>query len=781
MQDSNPFPTGLPSQITSFVGRRREMTQVKTALRQNRLVTIHGPGGAGKTRLALEAAYQTARTYTGSCWFVDLGRLPAHQSIVDHVASVLRLSKKTGQWTVEELALRLDQRKSLLIFDTCEHVLDEVAELVHVLLRSARNLDVLTTSRQALGVAGEQLIHLDGLEFPGEGTHNAPADLIAMESVLLFIERGRSIVQGFDLSSENAEAVANIARRLEGLPLAIELAAARLRLLSPQQIASRLENQFRLLGSSRVVDKRHQTLRATIEWSYTLCTPAERLCWSRLSIFPSDFDLSAAEAIACGGDIDTDAVLDLVGALIDKSILRATAYRGGQLRYRFTDSIREFGSAKLAEIEPFGVARSRHLEHFSLRASTVPELLFGPAQVERIDALRAEQPNLEAALEQAVIEGEMDAADSLACAIALVYFASGSLTEAFGAISTVTESEGNRSTARVRLLWLSAWLAINQGNIVLARQRAHDCRRLAQLIDDQYGMAHALQYLGQCELFSNDNDAAERHCRRALVLARQSGDDHLIATSLVRYAQVLESLDQSGEAEVALSESIAISDRVGEMWCRGFALWNYALLMQATARPHEGAEVARALLASKASFEDVVGVAQGLEVLAWCLADLAEFKRAAVLLGAADAVWTSTGAVLSAPLELRRIACMSQIATELGTDVYLSLRAQGETITTHDALVWVGDSGNEKDTSRPDRVVEVSGLRTGRTTEKSPLTTRENEVALLIAEGLKNREIAERLTISTRTAEAHVEHILSKLGFNSRAQIRSWAAYRLED
>ncbi len=755
---------------------------MKSTLRQHRLVTILGPGGAGKTRLALETAYQMVRSYSGGCWFIDLGKHPAHESIVDHVASALRLTRTSGPWTVPELAARLDQRDSLLIVDNCEHVVDEVADLVHGLLRSTRNVDVLATSRQALGVGGEQLVHLDGLTLPPEGQADSPPDLAAFESVVLFIERGKSIVPDFDLTVENASAVADIVRRLDGLPLAIELAAARLRVLAPQQIASRLKDQFRLLRSSRSTDERHQTLRATIEWSYDLCSPAERLCWARLSVFPADFDLDAAESVASGDAIEPHVVLELVGALIDKSILRATPGRSGQTtRYRFTDPVRDFGREKLIELEPDGGARSRHLEHFSQVAAAVPELLFGPAQVERVSLLRTERPNLAAALAQALTEGQMDAADGLACAIALVSFASGSLSESFLAVSTVAAYDGNRSAARVRLLWLSAWIAINQGDLGLARQRATDCCQLAQLIGDQQGIVHAQQYLGECELLSDDIGAAQTHCRQAVHLAREINQDHLLATSLVRYAQVLEALGEPEQARTALAEAIAISDRVGEVWCRGYALWNLALLMQATGRPGEGVRTARAVLDSNSLFEDVVGMAEGLEVMAWCSADLGETRRAAVLMGAAEAVWTSSGAVLPARLVSRRDGCERRAVAELGAETYASLRQEGQALTPDQAVAWNEKSGH-RDGSMVTQVAAMpsGAVKAASGAVKSPLTAREYEVALLVARGLKNREIAEHLVISTRTAEAHVEHILAKLGLNSRAQITSWAAYQAD-
>ncbi|GAA2331560.1 hypothetical protein [Dactylosporangium salmoneum] len=203
-------------------------------------------------------------------------------------------------------------------------MVDEVAELVTGLLRATRAVTVLATSRQALGIQGEQLLHLDGLSFPLPADRSSPADLAGYESVVLFIERARSIVPGFDLTGENAAAVADIARRLDGLPLAIELAAGRLRVLSPQQISSRLENQFRLLSGSKGSDERLHTLRAAIEWSYELCSPSERLCWARLAAFPADFDIEAAEAVASGGELGVEDIFELVGALIEKSVLRSS-------------------------------------------------------------------------------------------------------------------------------------------------------------------------------------------------------------------------------------------------------------------------------------------------------------------------------------------------------------------------------------------------------------------------------------------------------------------------
>lgn len=779
VMSESSLPSGnLPAQVTSFVGRRRELSQVKEELREHRLVTIVGPGGAGKTRLALETAYQLSRSYTGGCWLIDFGKHPARRAIVDHVASALELTRESGQWTARDLAARFGARRSLLIFDTCEHVIDEVADLAQALLRRSTSIDIIATSRQALGAAGENLVLLDGLEFPPPGQAFAPADLVIYESVALFLERGRSIDPGLVLNAQNAEAVSDIARRLEGYPLAIELAAARLRALAPAQIATRLKNQFQLLGASRVAEERHQTLRATIGWSYELCSRAEQLCWARLSTFPADFDLEAAEAVASGGDLGLDDILGLISALIDKSILRTANGGGDKSRYRLTDPIRDFGAEKLAEFEAGTSPRSRHLEYYSQLTAAVPELLFGPNQVEHVDVLRRELANLEAARLQAIAETENDTADSLVSAIALVSLASGALSEALEAVETATEHDGDRSTSRVTLLWLSAWIAINQGNFDFARQRASDCRRLAQLIGDQRGMINALQYLGQAELMAGDSTAAERHCRRAVTLARSSSEDHLLATSLVRHAQALDAQKDSQGARSALMESIAISERAGERWCRGFALWNLALIDEAEGKPAEGMSHAQEMLSAKTVFEDVVGMGRAVEIMAWCAADLHQPERSAVLLGAASEVWERTGAVLPTYLLARREVCLRRVVEALGESQAATLQRNGRSMNPAQAIAW---SPREE---RPGAAATTSGgsvvghARVSKAPLRSPLTPRENEVAHLVAAGMKNREIADRLVISPRTAEAHVEHILAKLGFTSRAQIRSWAAYQ---
>lgn len=773
--EDHPGSAGnLPIQITPFIGRKAESASLKAAMRHHRLVTLVGEGGAGKTRLALEVAGQMSRGFAQGCWLVDLGKHPPRTTIEDFVASALSLSRPVGRWTPEELVQRLGDEPRLLLLDNCEHVVDEVAALVQALLSGSLGLTILATTRQALGVVGEHLVTLGGLSVPEASPEPSPHEMMMTDSVALFVQRGRHVVGNFDLTPDNAEAVTHIVRRLEGMPLSLELAAARLPVLAPQQIATRLDDQFRVLAATRSAEPRHQSLHAAIGWSYGLCSPQEQLLWARLSVFPSDFDLDAAEAVTAGGDIDRAAVLALIGGLIEKSIVRANHVDGSTARYQLSDPVREFGRERLLDLEPHMGVSSRLLDHYGRIASGLSQVLFGPSQAAQVRQFARERANMEAALLIAIREQEWGTADTLACAIALASFTRGSLGESMSALDAVIKPGPVRSTTRVRTLWLAAWVAVNQGDLGLAEERAKEARRLGQLLDDQAGLGHALQFLGQTALLRGDLAQANRDTKQAVDLGRRLGDSHLLVTSLVRYAEVLEVRGAVTDAENALTEAIGISQQEQEVWCRGFALWTVALLRQGSGRGIEALPSAQEGLRSMVALGDVVSVGQALEALAWCSADVGDHVRAAVLLGASERTLASAAATLSSRLARRRRECEARESAELGPEEFGRQMDRGRAMGLNEVVPWaLGDEPRETVTlpSTDRRHVE------GRPARRHQLTERELEVARLIGEGLRNRDIADRLVLSTRTIDAHVANIFSKLGFTSRAQVSAWTRY----
>ena len=363
----------LPAELTSFVGRRGELAEVRRLLAGSRLVTLTGVGGVGKTRLALRAAAGLRRAFRDGVWLVQLDQLRDEALVAQAVAGALGLQDRAGYAPAAALADYLAGRQLLLVLDNCEHLVDAAAKLADLLLRAAAGLRVLATSRESLNITGEMVLAVPPLAAPEAGRRLTVAELARFPAAGLFAERAAQVVPGFAVTEANMAAVAGICRRLEGLPLAIELAAARLPVLSPEQIDARLGDRLGLLTrGSRTRPARQQTLRASIEWSYELCSQAERLLWARLSVFAGGFELDAAEGICADHRLAADQVLDLLAALAGKSILTA-AHGKGVARYRLPETLREYGQERLHESGEYTALRRRHRdwhEQLARRADT---------------------------------------------------------------------------------------------------------------------------------------------------------------------------------------------------------------------------------------------------------------------------------------------------------------------------------------------------------------------------------------------------------------------------
>src|SRR5215471_6825093 len=338
-------PGRLRGELTEFVGRRAELALVRQALGASRLVTLTGPGGIGKTRLAIEAASSAQRAFRDGAWLAELGGLRDPALLVAEVARSLGLSGRSARWAVAALAEHLADRHVLLVLDQCEHLADACAVMADALLRSCPGLHIMATSRHVLGVAGEITVAVPPMTVPADCPLVAPDELVRYEAVRLFSDRAADVLPGFTLNPGNGAAVAGVCRRLDGIPLAIELAAVRLRSLSPAQLLSRLDSRFQLLSGGPAGQPNHRTLQAALEWSYELLTDAEQAMWRRVSVFAGSFDLDAAEAVCAVGRVGAGEIADLVDALVAKSILLRSGQ--GTARYRLLDTIREFGLGKL--------------------------------------------------------------------------------------------------------------------------------------------------------------------------------------------------------------------------------------------------------------------------------------------------------------------------------------------------------------------------------------------------------------------------------------------------
>jgi non-specific serine/threonine protein kinase len=417
----------LPVDMTSFVGRRHEVAEVKRLLTASRLVTLTGVGGVGKTRLALRVANEVQRAFPDGVWLVELAALGDPGLVAQTVASALDIRDLSTRRPVTVLTDHLADTQLLLVLDNCEHLLDACAAVADALLRACPGLRILTTSRQALSIAGEHIFTVPPLSVPDANVPSPAEALAHYEAVTLLIERAAAIAPGFSVTQENHVAVARLCAQLDGIPLAIELAAARLRSLSVDQVAERLESRYRLLtGGSRAAPPRHQTLRALIDWSYELCSEQEKRLWARMSVFAGGFDLMAAESICAGEELNADAILEVVDHLVAKSVL-FSEMQDGRVRYRLLETIRQYGRERLTESGQEAGLRLRHRDFYLRLAQQSVSEWCGPGQEAWLARLRIEHDNLRAALDFCMTDpAETQAGLDLASALRFHWIAAAS-------------------------------------------------------------------------------------------------------------------------------------------------------------------------------------------------------------------------------------------------------------------------------------------------------------------------------------------------------------------
>jgi predicted ATPase len=421
----------LPVDVTSFVGRRRELSEARRLLGGARLLTLAGAGGVGKTRLALRLAAEVRRTFPDGVWLADLAPLQGGELVAPTVMAALGLVDHSMRLPVDTLVEYVAGKRLLLVLDNCEHVLDWCAVLAARLLSETAGLRILATSRQLLSVEGEQVLEVPPLSVPHPDRLSAAGSLIEYEAVRLFAERAAAVVPGFAVTAGNGAVVARLCQELDGIPLAIELAAVRLRVLSAEQILERLDDRYRLLtGGSRTALPRHQTLRAAIEWSYDHCSPSEQILWVRLSVFSGGFDLETAEEVCAGEDIAQQDVFELVTGLVDKSIL-AREEHGSRVRYRLLETIRQYGQLRLTESGQEESLRRRHRDYYHQLALRADAAVMSPRQTQWLLHLRPDLPNIRVALELCLTEpGQAQAGLQIASALQYYWLFYGLLREA---------------------------------------------------------------------------------------------------------------------------------------------------------------------------------------------------------------------------------------------------------------------------------------------------------------------------------------------------------------
>ena len=555
----------LPLELTSFIGREREVAEVEGLLQRTRLLTLTGAGGSGKTRLALRVAGDLTGKFEDGVWLVELGPFSDQDLVPQAVAEALGVREQPGRPLAEALAYSLAPRRALLVLDNCEHLVDACARLVETLLGACPKLRILATSREVLGVGGERAWPVPSLSVPEADRSPLAEELGRYEAVSLFVERAEAMVPSFALTEGNARSVARVCRRLGGIPLAIELAAARVKVLSVEQIAERLDDFFRLLTSgSRTALPRQRTLRATIDWSHDLLSEEERVLFRRLSVFAGGFTLSAAEEVCVGSGLEHDEVLEVLSRLVEKSLVMMRE-RGGEARYRLLEMIRQYGQEKLENSGETQAVRRDHAAFFLGMAEEAEPRLTGAQQVVYLNLLEAELDNLRAAIGWSEEAGEPEMGLRFAGALPWFCYLSGRYGEGREWFEGVfARCSASPAPLRAKALYGVGILLFLQCDYERATALIQESADLYRELGDERGLAFALQILGCVEREQGRYARARALLEGSMAFWRGSGDEAGIADTLLYLAMVAWMAGDHERAEALSAEALAMFRRLGQ-------------------------------------------------------------------------------------------------------------------------------------------------------------------------------------------------------------------------
>ena len=810
----------LPWQVTSFVGRAGELAELRSlVLGGSRLVSVVGPGGIGKSRLAVQVAAGVVDGAGAGVWLVELAPVAGPELVARTVAAVLRVREEPGRPVLDTVAEAVGDRCLLVVLDNAEHVLGAVAKLADVLLRCCPRVCLLVTSREPLGVGGERVFRVRPLPVPPADLA-APGALAGFESVQLFAERGVLHRRGFVVDEGNAGAVAAVCVRLDGIPLALELAAARLGSLSVREISARLDQRFRLLtGGSRTAVPRHQTLRALIDWSYDLLNPAEQLVLDRLSVFAGGWTLEAAGAVTAGGGAGGWQVLDQLAALVGKSLVQADETRGAT-RYRLLETVRDYAAERLAGRAGSEVARTRaaHRDHYLSLVETAGVRLRGPDEAGWLDRLEAEFDNIRAALAFSLADPD-SAEPGLRLAAGLRWFCimrgrSGEVLETLHVLLERPDAHAPTLT-RARALNASCHLLNHFGDDSMIPALAGEALEIARGLADAAATADALSHLCWFKLERGDLPAALAQIDEAVALARTTGDPRLMADLLGRRAVFK---GEAGDLDAALAdnqESLAQSRAAGDNYriaitlanlgvyevsagqlraarthlreaCtladdRGYlnmsvGLWqNLGLVELIDANPRD----ARRLFLNSLDRARTTGVKSSyfhaaLLGLALAVGADGDPAVAATLHGVADVHYERAGRVFEPTEGGLRERDHARLRATLGNEAFEAAYRHGRTLGHANAVAMAVDT-TEPDPGAVSAVTVPSASQATADGAVGPLSEREREIVALLAGGATDAQIAGRLFLSVNTVRSHLDRIRDKTGARRRPELIRYA------
>jgi predicted ATPase/DNA-binding NarL/FixJ family response regulator len=753
-------PNNLPVELTSFVGREPQLAELRRLLRRSRLITLTGPGGAGKTRLALRLAAEALARKPDGVWLADLAPILDDKQLTRALAATVGVKEDSKRSSLQALGDGIGAGRVLVVLDGCEHLVESCAIVVETLLRSCPKLTILVTSREPLGVAGEVIWRTPSLTLPRPEFADRPELVMESEAVRLFVDRASLGRPEFGLTPSNARAVAQICSRLEGIPLAIELSAGLAGMMTLDDILDRLRHRFRLLaGGSRSSLARHQTLRQAVDWSYGLLSENEQALYARLGVFAGGFDLSAAEAVVAGDPISVEDVFPVLSRLVRKSLVVAEPARPETARYRMLDTIREYA---LERLQGAGQSRWRqkHAEYFAQWAVDATAGLAGADQVRWLRMIDEEAPNLRLALEWSLGE-ESDSALRIAAAMGRYWFIRGRLLEGLDWLGRALDVPSDSLEVRVVALIERAVLSRRVGEFATASMHATEAAELARRLGMDRELARAVNTLGILASHAGSLDGALQHFREGAEIAQRSGSRRGVASGLSNLALIESARGDHSSAQEHVAGALEVARELGDRHLFANILDTVARINFRLGRLKIATEQWREAISISAEFEDGMNIADCLEGCSLLAMAGNDAVRAVVLVAAADAIRARYGAERTAEWAVEVDESQARAVAKLGAKSTESARDIGAAMTLREAVGF------------------ALGAETRRGDGHGPLTDREAEVARLIANGMTNADVGEHLGISERTVDAHVEHIRNKLGLRSRTQIAVWSRERL--
>jgi non-specific serine/threonine protein kinase len=808
IQTPRPVRRNIPIVRTSFIGREREMGEVTRLLGSSRLVTLIGAAGCGKTRLAIRAAEKASSHYPDGVYWVELAQLSDPTLIPQTVARVLRVAEQPDRPSLERLLDALHGKQILLVLDNCEHLLNGCAQFVEALLGETE-VRVLATSREPLSIMGEKLYPVDPLSLPPS---DIPADDVGgisqFDAVQLFVERARAIQPAFELTADNSAVVASICRDLGGIPLAIELASARLKILTAEQIAARLDDHFNLLPpATPVTHSHHKTLRAAIDWSYDLLSKPERFMLRRLSVFAGGCSLTTAETVCAGEGVERERILELLSSLADKSLIVAETLQQGEARYSLLETIRQYAEEKLIDSGEWSRLHDRHLQcYLQITEGTAPKLQ-GRYQELWLNWLEGEYDNIRAALSWSLERDRIEVGLRIAIALYQFWTIRDYVEEGLSWLERLRAGVGEDVSAVVRAnaLAYASFLAGFRGRIpariAYGREAAALAKRLGE--EDKQALAWALAAQGYGVRATGDYQTEFTISQRLIQLYREFGDTYRLGMALSLYSVPAMALGEYEAAREMLDEGLPLLREYGDPYRIAMALNYYGDLARCERKYSLALPAYEESLSLLREIDAVRDLASVLHNLGHTCLHLGDVERAQTLFqesmalhreqgnrpGMAECLIGFAGLALTRDLPAagaRLLAAAESIgerhitsewaATRLEYEGYLARaraelseeefqaeRAVGRKLSLKRAVAYAEEVARKA----------AAAHKARRKLDK--LTPREREVAALVAGAKSNGEIAKELVVSKRTVEKHISNIRSKLRFTKRAQIVRWA------